>query len=88
LEDALEKAAAAHYKEIFIIGGGEIYRQSMAMANRIYLTRVHTTIDGDTFFPELNTNEWKMVSANECKADEKNAFDHTFEVWERVNLVM
>jgi len=84
LEEALEKATAAHYKEIFIIGGGEIYRQSMAIANRIYLTRVHTEIDGDTFFPELNANEWKMVNATACIADEKNAFDHTIEVWEKI----
>ena len=84
LEEALEKATAAHYKEIFIIGGGEIYRQSMAIANRIYLTRVHTQIDGDTFFPELKEAEWKMVAATECKADEKNAFDHTIEIWERI----
>jgi dihydrofolate reductase len=84
LEDALEKATAAHYKEIFIIGGGEIYKQSLAMANRIYLTRVHTQIDGDTFFPELKEAEWKMVAATECKADEKNAFDHTIEIWERI----
>ena len=84
LEQALEKATAAHYKEIFIIGGGEVYRQSLAMANRIYLTRVHTQIDGDTFFPELNAAEWKLVAATECKADEKNAFDHRIEVWERI----
>lgn len=84
LEEALEKAIAAHYKEIFIIGGGEIYRQSLAIANRIYLTRVHTQIDGDTFFPELKPTEWKLVSATECIADEKNAFDHTIEVWDRI----
>ena len=84
LEDALEKATAAHNKEIFIIGGGEIYRQSMAIANRIYLTRVHTQIDGDTFFPELKSTEWTLVSATECKADEKNAFDHTIEVWDKI----
>ena len=84
LEAALEKATAAHYKEIFIIGGGKIYTQSMSIANRIYLTRVHTEIDGDTFFPELNAAEWKLVSATECKADEKNAFDHTIEVWDKI----
>jgi len=84
LEDALEKAAAAHYKEIFIIGGGEIYRQSMAMANRIYLTRVHTEIDGDTFFPAINNNEWKLSSSTDFKADEKNVFDHTIEVWDKI----
>ena len=84
LEDALKKATEANYKEIFIIGGGEIYKQSLPIANRVYLTRVHTEIDGDTFFPALNGAEWKLVSATAYKVDEKNAFDHTIEVWERV----
>ena len=83
LEDALEKAAALNFKEIFIIGGGEIYKQSIAIANRIYLTKVHTEIDGDTFFPDLN-NDWKMISNRDFKSDEKNKFDHSFQIWERV----
>ena len=83
LEDALEKATALNFKEIFIIGGGEIYKQSIAIANRIYLTKVHTEIDGDTFFPDLN-NDWKMISNRDFKSDEKNKFDHSFQIWERV----
>ncbi len=83
LEDALEKATALNFKEIFIIGGGEIYKQSIEIANRIYLTKVHTEIDGDTFFPDLN-NDWKMISNRDFKSDEKNKFDHSFQIWERV----
>ena len=83
LEDALEKATALNFKEIFIIGGGEIYKQSIAIANRIYLTKVHTEIDGDAFFPDLN-NDWKMISNRDFKSDEKNKFDHSFQIWERV----
>ena len=83
LDDALEKATALNFKEIFIIGGGEIYKQSIEIANRIYLTKVHTEIDGDTFFPDLN-NDWKMISNRDFKSDEKNKFDHSFQIWERV----
>ena len=83
LDDALEKATALNFKEIFIIGGGEIYKQSIEIANRIYLTKVHTVIDGDTFFPDLN-NDWKMISNRDFKSDEKNKFDHSFQIWERV----
>lgn len=83
LDDALEKATALNFKEIFIIGGGEIYKQSIAIANRIYLTKVHTEIDGDTFFPDLN-NDWEMISNRDFKSDEKNKFDHSFQIWERV----
>jgi dihydrofolate reductase len=81
LETAIEKAKEAHYKEIFIIGGGEIYQQSIALANRIYLTRVHTQIEGDTFFPAMDLS-WEMISKNDFVADEKNIYDHTFEIWE------
>ena len=83
LEDALKLATELSFKEIFIIGGGEIYKQSMAIANRVYLTRVHTEIEGDTFFPEMS-NEWKMISSNDFASDEKNNFNHTFELWERM----
>ena len=83
LEDALKLATELSFKEIFIIGGGEIYKQSMAIANRVYLTRVHTEIDGDTFFPVLDEH-WKMISSKDCPSDEKNLFDHTFELWERM----
>ena len=83
LDDALEKATALNFKEIFIIGGGEIYKQSIEIANRIYLTKVHTEIDGDAFFPDLN-NDWKMISNRDFKSDEKNKFDHSFQIWERV----
>jgi len=82
LEDALKLATELSFKEIFIIGGGEIYKQSMAIAHRVYLTRVHTEIEGDTFFPEMG-NEWELISSNDFVSDEKNNFNHTFELWER-----
>ena len=54
LNSALIKTTDTNCKETFIIGGGEIYRQSFEMADRIYLTRVHAILDGDTFFPAIN----------------------------------
>ena len=83
LEGALKLATELSFKEIFIIGGGEIYKQSMTIANRVYITRVHTEIDGDTFFPVLD-EDWKMISSKDCTSDEKNLFDHTFELWEKL----
>lgn len=70
-------------REIFIIGGAEIYKQTLPLADKILLTRVHTTIDGDAYFPELLNHEWKLVSADKHEKDEKHAFDYTFEVYER-----
>lgn len=70
-------------REIFIIGGAEIYKQTLPLADKILLTRVHTTIDGDAYFPELLDHEWKLVSTEKHEKNEKHAFDYTFEVYER-----
>ncbi len=82
---AMDVAKATDCKEVFIIGGGVLYQQMMPHADRIYMTRVHTTLAGDTFFPEINTDEWTLHSAQPMKADEKHAYDYTFEVWEKIN---
>ncbi len=83
LQEAIAKANAENFKEIFIVGGGEIYKESMPLADRIYITRVHATIDGDTFFPNIVENNWQLVQAQHYEADEKNAISHTIELWER-----
>lgn len=84
LDEAIEKAKELHYKEIFVIGGGEIYKEALPITDKIYLTRIHAEIEGDTFFPAINNKEWKLTSQNDFKADEKHVFDYSFEVWERV----
>lgn len=84
LQSAIDKAATSNCNEIFITGGGEIYRQSMAIADIIYLTRVHTQIDGDTFFPAIDTNLWELTKSYTVTKDEKNAFDMTFETWQKI----
>ncbi|TDQ82608.1 dihydrofolate reductase [Sphingobacterium yanglingense] len=70
-------------REIFIIGGANIYQQTLPLAQRVLLTRVHTSIDGDAFFPELPSTEWELVSQEKHNKDEKHAYDYTFEVWEK-----
>lgn len=83
LKDALFVASSGDYKEAFVIGGGEIYRDSMAKADRIYLTRVHATLEGDTFFPELDTRHWKMVSNDVHQPDSSHPHAYSFQVWEK-----
>jgi dihydrofolate reductase len=83
LQDALKKAGATNCNEIFVIGGGEIYKQAMEIADKIYMTRVHTSLDGDTFFPEIDEAYWKIDSLQEFTADEKHAFAYSFQTWER-----
>src|SRR5574344_2879725 len=67
LEEAVEAATA---DRIFVIGGGEIYRQAISLATRIYMTKVHTYIsDADTFFPELDSDLWMEVLWSEIQRD-------------------
>lgn len=81
--DSLEKAIAVCPKneETFIIGGGEIYKQSIAIADKLDITKVHHTFDADTFFPEIDLNEWKLTSSEFHPKDEKHQFDFAFETY-------
>lgn len=83
LEDALEKAKATNCKELFIIGGGEIYRQGMPLADKIYMTRVHTVLEGDAFFPVIDEPAWKLKDNLDFNADEKHQYAYSFQVWEK-----
>ena len=82
LEQAIELAKQNDYKELMVIGGGEIYQMALPLADTIYLTRVHTSIEGDTYFPALGA-EWMLESSERKLADEKHAFDFDFEIWQR-----
>ena len=83
IEEAIEKAKIIGEKEAFIIGGGEIYRQSLKNTDKIYLTRVHSNFEGDTFFEDLDKSVWKQKSSVYRAADDKNTFDLSFEVYEK-----
>jgi dihydrofolate reductase len=84
LEEAIRVAAAAHDEEAFIAGGAEIYEQSMHRADRMYLTRVHADIEGDTFFPDFDdVSEWRLVDSEHFDADEKNEHPFSFLTYER-----
>jgi dihydrofolate reductase len=83
LEQALVLAQDTDALEVFVIGGGEIYREAMPLAHRIYLTRVHAAFEGDTYFPVLESSDWKKVSELDFTADEQHAYAYSFQVWER-----
>jgi dihydrofolate reductase len=70
-------------KEVFIIGGGEIYKQSIDSVDTIYMTLVHTVVDGDVYFPEIDQSKFDLVWEEKHLADEKNQFDYTFQKFER-----
>lgn len=76
LEKAMELCPAN--EEAFVIGGGEIYQQALDVVDKIDVTRVHTTLDADTFFSEIDPNKWKLVFEEFHPKDDKHAFDFTF----------
>ena len=86
IDEAIEKAKAYGAKEIFVIGGAEIFNSAFIKADRIYLTRVHHNFDGDAFFPDVSASNWNLIQNRFCAADEKNAYAHTFQVWEKREL--
>jgi len=82
LDDAFQ--AAGDVDEIIIMGGSRIYDQSLARAGRLYLTEVHADVSGDVYFPEFDKAEWLELERQDHSADEKNDFDYSFVVMERV----
>lgn len=78
LEDALKKAKETDDNEIFIIGGAQIFEQSLHLTDTIYLTEIHQEFEGDVFFPPLNPNEWTEIERKKGIVDEKNKFEHDF----------
>ena len=83
LEKAMELCPAN--EEAFVIGGGEIYKQAIDMADKVELTRVHTTVEADTFFPEINPEKWELIFEEHHPKDEKHAFDFTFQTFIKAN---
>jgi dihydrofolate reductase len=84
VDEAISKAEAAGDKEIFIIGGAEIFSQVLHRSDRMYITRIHTEPEGDTYFPDFDdVNEWKLVDSEHHEADEKNVFPYSFLTYER-----
>lgn len=77
IEDAI-KFYKNSDEEVFIIGGGEIYKQFLKYANKLYLTKVNKDFDADTFFPQINLDEWEVIHNSETKVDEKSGLNFEF----------
>ncbi|MCF8381242.1 MAG: dihydrofolate reductase [Bacteroidales bacterium] len=81
IEEALEKADPD--RDIYIIGGGMIYKQFLPLANRLYLTVVHQDFEADTFFPDINYDEWITISEEKYEASESTKFAYSYLILER-----
>jgi dihydrofolate reductase len=86
MEQALELASGDD--EVFVGGGAQIYRIALGrdLIDRIYLTRIHHEVKGDTSFPKVDLDKWELVSEEHHEADEKNEFPYSFLVYERSNV--
>ena len=85
IDEALETLSESD-DEVFVIGGGEIYRQTLERAQRIYLTEVDATFpDAEVFFPKLESGEWKEVERTTFPRDERNEYETVLVVLQRRN---
>jgi dihydrofolate reductase len=81
LESALTQAGDD--EEVFVIGGNQIYQLALPLVDRLYVTRVHATVQGDTYFPDITTDQWLLKQTDSFSADEKNDHDYSFLVYQR-----
>ncbi len=87
INEAIDFCKAKKYDEVFIIGGDTIYSQTIHLTDKLYITRVDIHIEnGTAFFPVIDMNQWKLISSEERKSDEKNHVDMTFEVYEKASI--
>lgn len=80
-----EALKVANRDNVFIIGGAQVYAQSLPQVDKVYATEIDVTIDGDTYFPELPATNWKQTSKEEHVADEKNPHNYAYATYERKN---
>jgi dihydrofolate reductase len=82
LRSAIDYCRDQGETECFIIGGGDIIRQALVWADKIYMTRIFHQFEGDTFFPDLNEDDWKLLSEERHMPDEKNHYSFAFRVYQ------
>jgi dihydrofolate reductase len=83
VDEAFEKAAGQDLDKVFILGGAEIYRQTMDKADQMYITEIKSTFEGDSFFPPIDPAYWEEVSREEYPADAKNPYPYAFVAYRR-----
>ena len=83
IESALATAALQHSEEIFIIGGALIFQKTLPLIQRLYLTLIHESIEGDAYFPELNSAEWQEIEQVDYPPDEENNYAYSFKILDR-----
>jgi dihydrofolate reductase len=83
MEEAILKAKSLSREEIFIVGGAEIYKLSLEVADQILVTQIHDIFDGDAYFPEISTDQWDVTERERGVTDEKNPYQYSFLTYSR-----
>lgn len=81
--DDIKRLDKENEEELFVIGGAELFRELLPIADRLYVTHIHHEFEGDTFFPSVSWSEWKVISREQGVKDEKNPYDYEYVVYER-----
>ncbi len=87
LEEAIAYAKQNNETELFIIGGGQIYKEALEkeLVDKMYVTHVKSPFDADTFFPTIDNNIWVKKTVTSFEADEKHPYSYSFAVYEKMN---
>lgn len=83
IEHAIDAAYNAGESELFIVGGETIYKQTMHLWQKLYITKVHDRPEGDVFFPDMDFSAWQCIFRKNGVTDERNTLLHTYEIWVR-----
>ncbi|WP_417900120.1 dihydrofolate reductase [Bacillus haimaensis] len=72
-------------KEIFVIGGAEIFKEAFYLADKLYITQISEKFEGDTFFPKFNKENWERTYTEKGVRDEKNPYEYTFNIYKKLS---
>ena len=81
IDDAMSKCSDG--EEVFIIGGGSIYRQFMPIADRLFITHVHKKAPADIYFPEIDLSIWEVTETEEFKTNDEDSIPYTYTIYQR-----
>lgn len=83
VKQGIDEARKKNESEVFIIGGADIYMQTIDIADRVYYTKIHHRFEGDAFFPVIDPAKWKLLEQKDMTADERNKFPFSFCVYQK-----
>ena len=83
MKEALDYAKEQDQEEVFIIGGGQVYKQSLPLVHKLYITEVHENFEGDTYFPEFDQRLWNEISRKHHPKDDKHQHEFDFVIYKR-----